>query len=137
MERITLKGSQIQHMIEHIRAFLPEEACGMLGGREEKALAILPISNQAHSPVRYYMDPVEMVNGFHWMEEQDMDLIGTFHSHPKGPAYPSETDIREFMYPGTAVIIISPDDEDSWQVQAFLIRENTYSKIPINLLNEQ
>lgn len=134
MEDLRLLAQHLQQMENHIFQNLPEEACGMLGGRGNQVEVVIPITNQAHSPVRYYMQPVEMLKAFEWLEQQQMEMIATFHSHPMGPCHPSETDIQEFAYPGTALLIWSPMDENQWGVKAFVIEDCNYREIPLILL---
>jgi len=128
---IFLTQEQTDLMKTHVLANLPEEACGMLGGIENQVKIVLPITNQAHSPIRYYMEPIEMLKAFEYLDQNGLELIATFHSHPDGPLHPSETDIREFMYPGTAVIIIAPCESQTWHLQAYRIEADSYREISI------
>src|SRR5512146_1553484 len=105
-----LPDSLRQEMIEHVLSCLPEEACGLLGGRREDpqgtpdspftAAAVLPIENELHSLVRFRMAPAEQLKAFYWLEEHGLELAAIFHSHPQGPDHPSATDLAEFAYPG-------------------------------------
>lgn len=130
MEFLRLLTRHRAEMESHVRACVPEEACGMLAGRGEQVYWVIPITNQAHSPVRYYMEPLEMLSAFEQMEQSGMEMIATFHSHPAGPPHPSETDLREFLYPGTAVLIWSPD-QDGWQVSGYRIEQGRFDEIPL------
>lgn len=134
MENLKLLRRHLKEMQDHIFQNLPEEACGMLGGRENQVNVVIPITNQAHSPVRYYMEPVEMLKAFEWLEQNQMEMIATFHSHPMGPLQPSETDIQEFAYPGTAMLIWSPVDENHWDIKGFIIEGPDYREIPLIVL---
>lgn len=51
-------------MIAHVDAHLPMEACGLLAGRGSKVESVLVVANQAQSPVRFVMDPIEQLNAF-------------------------------------------------------------------------
>ena len=127
---IIINSEIIETMISHVDRWLPEEACGILAGRNETVKAVRLITNQAHSPVRFYMEPVELLHALEWIEQQQYELIAIFHSHPNGPEFPSPTDIREFNYPGTAVIILSRT-ELNWKIKAFMIEENQYEEIKL------
>ena len=131
---INIKQELIEMMVNHVDRWFPEEACGILAGRNETVKAVRPVTNQAHSPVRFYMEPVELLHALEWIEKQQYELIAIFHSHPNGPEFPSPTDIREFNYPGTAVIILSKT-ELNWKIKAFMIEENQYEEIRL-ILNE-
>ena len=111
-------------MRAHVLACLPEEACGLLGGRIDGTEAIvqcvIPMENELHSPVRFRMVPSEQLQAFNMLDDLGLELVGIFHSHPTGPEAPSATDLAEFYYPGVAFLIWSPGAE-GWQLRAFRI----------------
>ena len=130
-------------ILAHLRANLPEEACGLLGGRMLKDAEadtvvarteiMLPIENALHSPVRFLMDPAAQLKSFYLLEERGLELVGIFHSHPTGPARPSPTDVAEFAYPGTLTLIYTPaaaaqgENSLTWSLRAFQIFTRTTS----------
>ncbi len=116
-------------MLAHVSACLPEEGCGLLGGRFDsggiaRVEVVFPIENELHSPVRFRMSPLEQLRAFQEIERHDLDLVGIFHSHPTGPDQPSATDLAEFFYPGVPVVIISPGTAGDWQVKVFSIENS-------------
>lgn len=113
---LTQKAMILHHVIQH----LPEEACGLLGGRGESVSVVIPVTNHLHSPVRFRMDPNELLRALERLDAEGLDLLGIFHSHPRGPAMPSETDLLEYAYPDSLMLIVSPVGED-WQLRAFEI----------------
>ena len=115
-------------MLAHVVGCSPEEACGLLAGTGETVRAIFPVTNRAHSSSRFEMDPKEQLKVFNLLEESQLELLGIYHSHPNGPAYPSETDINSFLYPGVAYIIWYWMGE-TWDVQGFAIEAGSYFKI--------
>jgi len=135
LEHLILSKEHLKQMENHIIQNLPEEACGMLGGKDSQVEVVIPITNQAHSPVKYFMEPVEMLKAFEWLEQHGLEMIATFHSHPMGPLHPSETDIREFYYPGTAMLIWAPKEGVQWVVRGFVIEGSGYREIPILFQN--
>jgi proteasome lid subunit RPN8/RPN11 len=116
-----------QAMLDHTAACLPEEACGLFGGRITTdglvfhAECWLPVENALHSPVRFRMDPTAQLDGFRAIEEAGLELVAFFHSHPHGPNHPSPTDLGEFAYPGVLSLIVSPAAADGWQARAYQI----------------
>jgi proteasome lid subunit RPN8/RPN11 len=76
------------------------------------------------------MDPMELYQALEKIETSSLNLLGIFHSHPEGPSRPSETDIKEFLYPGIATIICYPE-LNVWQMKAFLIEKNRYTEIKL------
>ena len=62
-------------------------------------------------------------------EEINQVLLGIYHSHPNGPAIPSETDIAQAYYPEIAQFIISLKQSEP-VVGAFLIENGRFQSIP-------
>ncbi|HPH94394.1 MAG TPA: M67 family metallopeptidase [Anaerolineaceae bacterium] len=118
MNRLVLSPAHLEQMIDHAAACLPEEACGILAGADGLVHAVLPVTNHLHSPVRFQMDFKEQWRAFQWLEAQHLEMLAFFHSHPNGPAHPSETDLKEFYYPGVFSLILSPG-VTGWQAGCF------------------
>ena len=115
----------------------PQEACGLLLGYCQtshfQVVEVKPIENILESPTRYQMNPEQQIQVFNEMEARNLQLVGIYHSHPGGPEYPSATDVDEAYYPETVYIILSPSGED-WQAQGFLIRENQFIPVKIEIV---
>ena len=47
----------IDEMVAHAREDVPNECCGMIGGRDGVAEKVVRVENAAASPLRYEMDP--------------------------------------------------------------------------------
>jgi proteasome lid subunit RPN8/RPN11 len=124
-----IQEDDCQAMLAHILACLPEEGCGLLGGRFDdwgtaRVSVVYPTENELHSPVRFQMAPLEQLRVFQEIERRGLELVGIFHSHPMGPDHPSATDLAEFYYPGVPVVIISPATAGGWQVKGFHIENS-------------
>jgi [CysO sulfur-carrier protein]-S-L-cysteine hydrolase len=124
MNKLVIGKKMTDSIIRHVLACLPEEACGIIGGVNETAKVVIPIRNELHSQTRFRMDPVEQYRAFKTLEENKHDLLAIYHSHPKGPGHPSETDQNEFAYPGCLYVIIFPQ-ENGWQMKSFSLDEQT------------
>ena len=117
---IRLSTDQRDQMLGHVISWLPEEACGLLAGREGRVAVVLPVENAEHSPVRFRMDPEQQVRALQEMEEQDLVLLGIYHSHPTGPTGPSLTDLAEAAYPGVCHVIWSRRGKE-WLARAYVL----------------
>lgn len=135
MQKIYLTRSQWEQMEAHVRENSQEESCGLLGGNDEYVRVIIPVTNQAHSSARFFMDPAEMVTAMLQIEQMGLEMIGTYHSHLTGPDHPSQTDIFEYQYPGTAVIIWLPDEKFRWDMKAFLIQNGISQSISFQIFD--
>lgn len=88
----------------HARRDAPHECVGALGGHvcgaDFVARALYPLPNVAPEPERAYLaGPESFLRAMRAMREGCMTLVGLYHSHPRGPAWPSETDRRLAAYP--------------------------------------
>ena len=119
-------------IINHVNDHSPEEACGLLAGVDHQVSLVIPVTNQLHSPVKYYMVPVELLRALETIESKELSLLGIFHSHPNGPSTPSPTDIREFLYPGVVTIICYPEEND-WRIKGFMIENNGFSEVEMRI----
>ncbi len=104
---LAFSAGQLDQMIDHLDDCLPEEGCGLVGGSEGRAAMILPVENELHSAVRFFMKPIDQFRAMECIEGAGLELAAIFHSHPNGPDHPSPTDLAEFFYPGSLVVIAS------------------------------
>jgi proteasome lid subunit RPN8/RPN11 len=91
---LRLSRDLVAEMIEHSLSGRPNEACGLLGGKDGTANKLFPMTNAAASPVRYALDPKEQLQVYRELDRAGLELSGVFHSHTRTEAYPSPTDIR-------------------------------------------
>ena len=109
----------IDEMVAHAREGLPNECCGMVGGRDGAATKVVRVANAAASPLRYEMDPQGQFDALKEIEA-DGELVAIYHSHTKSAAYPSQTDVNQAQnWPEPIYVIVSLADAESPDVQAF------------------
>ncbi len=90
------------------------------------------------------MDPNELLSGLMWIESQDLELAGIYHSHPAGSSTPSDRDIEEALGPSVISVIWSrvqerdinltgnlPTVAISWQAHGFIINRGSASEIDL------
>jgi proteasome lid subunit RPN8/RPN11 len=131
-----LTRRQWQSMRRLVGRQAPLEACGLLAGENNRVEEVLRIRNAAQSPVLFRMEPREQLQALRWIDEQGLELIGIFHSHPAGPEVPSPTDIAESAY--AAVHIIWYRDTTGWQARGFWIKDGKVTPVTLQIMdNEQ
>jgi proteasome lid subunit RPN8/RPN11 len=115
-----ISQSLIDEMVAHAREDLPNECCGMIGGRDGEATRVVRVENAAASPLRYEMDPQGQYDALKAIEDAGEELIGIYHSHTRSAAYPSQTDVNEArMWPEQAYVIVSLENDEAPDVKAF------------------
>ena len=122
----------LSNLIEHLESVFPEEGCGILGGRGNLVQAFFPITKICHSPVSYRMDAQEQLDAMISLENQDMEMLSIFHSHPTGPCEPSEKDLAEYHYPDV-VSLIGCMHESKWMFRCFMINGFDFLEIELRL----
>ncbi len=133
--QLKLKQEHRRAMLAHVERTAPFESCGLLAGKGDRVEKVLPITNQAHSPTRYRMQPEEQLRAFNEMEIRGLDLVGIFHSHPSGPEGPSPTDIEEAAYPVVQVIWFRSNGR--WQMKGFRIHRRSFDEVILKVLAEE
>jgi proteasome lid subunit RPN8/RPN11 len=92
----------MQCILEHCDREYPNEACGILGGHKAAVEAVFPTVNARPSPHYYEMDPEEQFRVMKDIRLAGLEMVGIYHSHTGGPAYPSSVDVERAYWPGTA-----------------------------------
>jgi [CysO sulfur-carrier protein]-S-L-cysteine hydrolase len=131
---VRISEALIDEMVAHARDDLPNECCGMIGGREGEARSVIRVENSAASPLRYEMDPQEQYNALKAIEDDGGELLGIYHSHTKSAAYPSQTDVNQAVaWPEQIYVIVSLADEDAPDVKAYLLKDLKIADVEIDL----
>ena len=115
-------------MVEHGLAAFPNEACGLLAGKEGRPVKFFAMTNQDASPVSYRLDPKEQLTVFDEIDDEGWDLLGIFHTHTHSEAYPSETDQKQAFYPDTLYLLMSLSDRSVPVLRGFRIVDGTVSE---------
>lgn len=110
----------IDEMVTHAREDLPNECCGMIGGRDGAATRVIRVENAAASPLRYEMDPQGQIQAYNAIQENGEELLGIYHSHTRSAAYPSQTDVNQAVaWPEQVYVIVSLENEEAPDVKAY------------------
>src|SRR6058998_2045259 len=105
-------------LVSHAREDAPNECCGygrMSDGRVEE---VFRSENLRHSPYGYELDSQSLLAANDLDEEGHGVVI--YHSHPRSPAEPSQTDINLAHYPHWRYVIVSLDGEPAvraWRIE--------------------
>lgn len=132
---IELERAFFDEMVEHGLAAFPNEACGLLAGKEGRPVKFFAMYNQDASPASYRLDPREQLRAQNEMEEEGWETLAVFHTHTHSDAYPSPTDQerafwpavrsepRMAIFPGAYYLIMSLSDRSNPDLRAFRIKD--------------
>jgi len=105
LQKIILSDTDKKILSEYSENQKPNESCAILFGKNDKVLDLFLTENIEKSPVNFTISNKQLIEGYKIAEEQEMEVIGIFHSHPDSDAYPSNTD-KKFMQSNPVVWII-------------------------------
>lgn len=130
VDRLYVPRSIRDEIMIHLLAAAPNEGVGLLAVdapfRDDddrmavEAVRFFPGTNIEKSPYRYTMAPEDVIVALREMHDAGQELGAIVHSHLKGPATPSATDVREANYPDALMMIVSfsvqPATTGVWRV---------------------
>ncbi len=122
---LSLARDAYDDILAHAEAGGDEEVCGVLAGERgesgdtSRVEAVHRAENVADSPrTRYRIDPEEQLAIIEAIEGSGREVVGFYHSHPRGPPVPSETDAERAAWPGYSYAICLPGERPylgSWR----------------------
>lgn len=127
-----LPASILGEVTAYARLAYPEECCGVLVGRDSgnhgaprNVVRIIALENVlASERDRRYQIPAETVRSAERdAEDQGLQVIGFYHSHPNGTSEPSEFD-REHAWPWYGYLIVAVKEDDTGPVRAWLLADD-------------
>ena len=118
---IRIPGSIYRKMVEHAKKEKPLECSGLLAGKDQTVQEIFETQNAARSPILFSMDPKEELMAFKEIENQSMEIIAIYHSHPHTIPFPSEEDVKMSFSFDVPWVIISLKERNDSVVKAFQI----------------
>jgi proteasome lid subunit RPN8/RPN11 len=117
VDRLYIPRSIRDEIMIHLLESAPYEGVGLLAVESPfrddddflavEAVRFFPGTNVDRSPAHYTMAPEEVIRALREIREAGQLLGAIVHSHLKGPATPSATDVREAHYPDALMMIVS------------------------------
>jgi len=118
-----LTKKQAEKLIKHSKRESPDEACGILAGKEGKVEKVYPMTNTDKSAKTFFMDPKEQLKVMKEIRNLGLEMAGIYHSHLETDAYPSAHDVELAFYPEASYVIVSIKDKDKPNIKSFKIDE--------------
>jgi proteasome lid subunit RPN8/RPN11 len=108
----------------------PDECCGFLYGHEDSAGRRYITQARAVKNVkdgdkrrRFEISPHDYLEAEKYAEEQQLELLGVYHSHPNHPAIPSEHD-RAAAQPFFSYLIISVNNKEPGAIRSWRLNDD-------------
>jgi len=116
----------------------PDECCGFLFGTEKgndryiSDIQIVNNSKEGDKKRRFEISAKDYLKAEQYAEENDLQLLGVYHSHPNHPAIPSEHD-RVAAQPWFSYVIVSILEKKLGLIRSWRLNEEQHfeeEKIP-------
>jgi [CysO sulfur-carrier protein]-S-L-cysteine hydrolase len=131
---VRISQSLIDEIVAHSREDLPNECCGLMGGRDGELTSVHRARNAAETWLRYELHPSDQLRIMSRIEEDGEELAGIYHSHTKSEAFPSQTDINLAEgWPDPLYLICSLADDSKPVVRAFEIRDGGVREVDLDV----
>lgn len=145
VDRFVLPAALRAEVLQHLARCAPNEGVGLIGahapemteyGVISRAAVFLPGVNIEQSPLHYTMDPMEVIRAFRQFAQQGLQLGAIVHSHLTSPASPSPSDLREWNYPESIMMIASfAVQPPALNAFGIIQRASQASVVPIELID--
>lgn len=122
--------AEFRKIVAAARRAVPDEACGLLVGhrRNTEAITITAVHPSTNIAVdqheRFEVDPALHIHLQRQLRRTGEEIVGVYHSHPKGHAFPSKADIQEANYRDWVWLITAVNDDGETKTGAFLHLDN-------------
>jgi proteasome lid subunit RPN8/RPN11 len=123
--------AQWDELIAHARAEAPNECCGYARGRGGMIEETFRAENPRRSPYGYELDAKSLLAA-NELDDEGYE-VAIYHSHPRSPAEPSQTDINLATYPHWTYLIVSLAGDP--QVRAWRIADGHVDEEEIELVD--
>ena len=130
---LILKENLFDQIVRQCEKELPNEACGILAGKETVVEKVYEMTNTENSTVSYIMEPKEQFRVMKEMRNSGEKMIAIYHSHPHSQAYPSAKDVSLASYPDSAYIIVGLAEKEKPEIRAFEIIEGEVKEVGITI----
>ena len=132
---IEIADEHLREIRAHGERDYPFECCGLLIGRFENGRKVVSetyaISNAREEEAkrnRFLIRPEELMRGEKYARENNLDVVGFYHSHPDDRAVPSNYDL-DHAWPTYSYIVVAVEkgqaaDLRSWEMESDRSRFN-------------
>jgi proteasome lid subunit RPN8/RPN11 len=131
---VRISQDLVEEIVAHAREDLPNECCGIVSTSDGTAVRVYRAINAVPSPVRFEIDPRDLIRIHTDIESSGLEMGSMYHSHVKSPAYPSQTDVNFAQnWPGVVWLIVSLADPEVPDLRGFHITGPEIQEVPLSI----
>jgi proteasome lid subunit RPN8/RPN11 len=149
---MNISAELLDELVAHALADPGNEVCGVVavqdagtdaeqpasgegeGEGHARAVRVLRATNIHHSPLKFEIDPKELLGLYLGIEAEGQALGAIYHSHVRSRPYPSQTDINfAASWPGVEWIIVGLAAGAEPEVRSYLIEDGSVREVPLEV----
>ena len=130
---MVIKKEYFDLIVSHCVREFPNEACGLLAGKNGIVEKVYETENVDKSPESFLMEPKEQLKITKEIRSLGLEMLGIYHSHVASEAYPSEHDLRLAFYPETSYAIVTLKEKNNPKIRSFKIVEGKISEEEVRI----
>jgi proteasome lid subunit RPN8/RPN11 len=132
----------LDELVAHALQDPKNEVCGVVAvdtedaeeGRVRSAVEVHRAVNVHASPLKFEIDPAELLALYNTIDERGLELGAIYHSHVRSAPYPSQTDIGfAANWPGVEWIIVGLADGQAPEVRSYLIEGGKVREVALEV----
>jgi [CysO sulfur-carrier protein]-S-L-cysteine hydrolase len=128
-----------QEVIAHALDDPRNEVCGVIavaggeaGGNPLRAVSVHRATNVHASPLKFEIDPKELLELYGAIEARGHELGAIYHSHVRSAPYPSQTDVNfAANWPGVEWLIVGLANGQEPELRSYLIEQGEVREVPL------
>jgi [CysO sulfur-carrier protein]-S-L-cysteine hydrolase len=137
---MNISAELLGEVVAHAREDPDNECCGVVAveaGRSgtdqpARAVRVYRARNMYASPLRFEIDPQELLELWNAIEEEGFELGAIYHSHVRSDPYPSQTDVNFAVnWPGVEWIIVGLAAGEEPDVRSYVIEGADVKQVAI------
>jgi proteasome lid subunit RPN8/RPN11 len=132
---VRISAELLDEVVAHALEDPGNEVCGLVavsvdGART--ATRVYRARNVHASPMKFEIDPKELLALYNEIEDRGNELGAIYHSHVRSPPYPSQTDVNfAASWPSVEWIIVGLSGGAEPEVRSYLIDGGAIEEVPI------
>jgi proteasome lid subunit RPN8/RPN11 len=133
---VKISGELLDAVVGHALEDPGNEVCGLVAvsadGEERTASRVYRARNVHASPMKFEIDPKELLDLHNAIEDEGLELGAIYHSHVRSAPYPSQTDVNfAASWPGVEWIIVGLSAGAEPEVRSYLIEGGAIEEVAI------
>ncbi len=131
-----ISAELLDELVAHALEDPGNEVCGVVAVEEApvRAVRVLRATNIHASPLKFEIDPKQLLQLYLGIEADGHALGAIYHSHVRSRPYPSQTDINfAANWPGVEWIIVGLAADAEPEVRSYAIEGGDVREVPLEV----